>query len=221
MINNIIFDFNGTILNDAYLCYKIELEMVLALKLKPFSFKFYKDNFVHPIDLYYEKIGLDKSLYDYSKLNKEFFTQYSKRNEKEASLFKGVKKTLKTLKENNFNLYIISATNKNLLKTQLARLNILKYFNDVIGSDDINSKGKIEYGLEFINKYKLNKNNSILIGDTLHDYEVSNIFKIDVILFSKGHNSKKVLSVTNKKIFDNYKDIREYLLSLNEKEIRN
>jgi len=214
MIKNIIFDFNGTILNDAHLCYDIELKMVKELNLPSFSFKFYKDNFVHPVSEYYKKIGLDESKYDYSKLNEKFFNEYKKRNINEAKLFNGVIKTLKILKKDDFNLYILSATNIDLLKEQLDRLKILSYFKEVIGSSKIDSKGKTQYGKEFISSHNLNKSNALLIGDTLHDFEVANIFDIDVILFSKGHNSIKVLSSTNKKIFDNYKEIREYFVNL-------
>ena len=43
----------------------------------------------------------------------------------------------------------------------------------------------------------------LLIGDTLHDFEIATDLKVDCVLYSKGHNSKnRLLEASNSVIND-------------------
>ncbi len=214
MINNIIFDFNGTILDDGYLCYLIEDEMIKEAGVKPISYDFYLEHFLHPVSEYYKLIGLDESKINFKEKANFFQDEYQKRWKKEAPLFKGAIETLSFLKNNGYKLYVLSASEINILQEQLKFLNILDYFDDIIGANNKEGKGKIEYGKEFVKLHNLNKDNAILIGDTTHDYEVSKELDLNVLLFSKGHNSTTRLLNTGAKVVSSYQEIQEYLLSL-------
>ncbi len=207
MLDSIIFDFNGTLLDDFDVTYNIEKNIFKSLGYKGFSKKRCKDTFINPINKYYDALGLNSKDYDYKKMNNDFFNEYLKRRKEESHLFKNEKEVLCELKARGFKLYILSATEINLLKEQLEYLKIKDLFTDFIASNDSESKSKIEYGKEFVNKHNLNKDNCVLIGDTLHDYECAEEFNIDSIMFLKGHNSKKKLKTLNKKMVKNYKEI--------------
>ena len=215
MINNIIFDFNGTIIDDGRLCYQIEVDSLPLKNKDSFNYETYRDIFCHPITEYYKKLGLDDKNYDYGKMNEIFFNDYEKRYKKEAKLFDGVKETLTYFKNKGYKLYILSATEINLLKEQLEYFNILKYFDDFIASNKKDAQGKKDYGKEFVNKLNLNKENAILIGDTVHDFEVGEYLNVNILLFSKGHNSLKQLSSLNAPIVSSYLEIRNYIEDLN------
>ena len=54
-----------------------------------------------------------------------------------------------------------------------------------------------------------------MIGDTLHDYDVSKVLGVNVLLFDQGHNSKKVLEETGAKVVSSYDQILNYILNFN------
>ena len=209
MINNIIFDFNGTIIDDGHLCYQIEFDILPLKNKEKFSYETYRDIFCHPITEYYLKIGLD------NKKNEVFFNEYQERYKKDVKLFDNVKETLTYFKNKGYKLYILSATEINLLKEQLEYFDILKYFDDFIASNKKDAQGKKDYGKDFVNKLNLTKENAILIGDTVHDFEVGEYLDVNILLFSKGHNSLKQLSPLNAPIVSSYLDIRNYIEDLN------
>ncbi len=216
MIKNIIFDFNGTILDDAYLCYSCEKNLIgNPPNFKDFTFDIYRDIFCHPITDYYDILGLTDEEYHFDELNKNFFDQYQERYKDEVKLFDGVKETLTYFKNKGYRLFILSATEINLLKEQLEFLGILHYFDDLIASTKKDSQGKKEYGKVFVDKYGLNKENSILIGDTTHDFETAEHLNVNVLLFDQGHNSKKQLEKLNAPIVSSYLEIRNYVEDLN------
>lgn len=215
MINNIIFDFNGTLIDDGYLCYKIEDETMNFPNKEEFTFEKYRDIFCHPISEYYKLLGMDEKKYDYKKMNDTFFNEYQNRYKSEAKLFDGVKETLTYFKNKGYKLFILSATEINLLKEQLTYLDILKYFDDFIASSKKDSAGKKDYGKEFVIKHNLNKENAILIGDTTHDFEVGEYLDVNILLFDKGHNSRKQLQKLGAPIVSSYYEIRDYIEDLN------
>lgn len=218
MIKNIIFDFNGTILDDAYLCYDIERIMFKDIGLTLFDFNDYKDNFIHPVSAYYELLGIKNEEHNYDELNKIFFDEYKKRYLKEAKVFPNAKETFMYLKNRGYNLYILSATEINTLKEQLKYYGIDQFFDELVASNKIDGKGKIEYGKEFVDSHHFDKTNTLLIGDTDHDYETAIALNINILMFASGHNSYNRLSKLTKNIVSSYLEIRDYIEEMNEKE---
>lgn len=213
-INNIIFDFNGTLIDDGYLCFDIEKTLLIKKNIKPITYEFYKDYFCHPVTKFYELIGLNLSEKDFKNNADYFYSEYKRREFNEGKLFPGVIELLEKLKNDGYNLYILSATEISLLEKQLKERNIYSYFNKLIAANNEKSEGKIEYGKRFVESYKLDKSNAILIGDTIHDYETSIALNLNILLYDKGHNSRNALSKFNKPIVSSFKEIEDYIYNL-------
>ena len=135
-----------------------------------------------------EKIELE--MYKYSVLDEEIFN---------------IKNFLKKLKDNNYELYILSnATfSSNCLKYTLEKFGILKYFNNVYSSGNVTHRKPSKLFLEETNILNfIDLNNSIYIGDNeYYDKEFAKNLNIPFILFKDG-----------KPIFDeNNKEIKEIL----------
>lgn len=214
MIKNIFFDFNGTILDDTELCFDIESKMLTKYNLKQVSLDFYLDNFMFPVKKYYELIGFDFNKLDYHQISEEFMSEYFSRFEKETKIYDGVEELFKKLKEDGYSLFVLSATEEKALKRQLEFLGILKYFDGIIGTKDNLAKGKIQFAKEYINHSEIDVNETIMIGDTLHDYEVSKELNIKPLLMTTGHNSKKLLSKTGALLFENYNSLYNYIKNI-------
>jgi phosphoglycolate phosphatase len=59
--------------------------------------------------------------------------------------------------------------------------------------------------------YEIDPKNAIMVGDTLHDALVASEMGIDVLLYSKGHQSRKRLESSNQKVIDNLSEIFKYI----------
>lgn len=206
-IKYIFFDFNGTILDDVDLCYDIETKIFKEYNIKDVTLDFYLDNFLFPVKKYYELVGFDFNKIDYAKVSKEFMDEYCLRENNESWLYQGVKTTLLKLREKGYKLYILTASKEDILIGQLKERNIEKCFDGFAAASDIKASGKEGYGKLFLKNNNIDPSKACLIGDTEHDYEVALKLNMTPILFTKGHNSKKLLKSCECTKIDDFKEI--------------
>ena len=210
MIKHIFFDFNGTLLDDVNLSFCLEKEIVAQLNLRQITLEEYLDNFKFPIKSFYDYLGVPDD--KFSEMANYFFKQYNLREKNETSLSKNVVSILKDLKDKQYKLYVLSASEINLLTKQLKYFQIFDYFDGVIGLNNIHAKSKIEVAKDYIKKYQINPSECLLIGDTLHDYQVGKTLGFRVLLYTKGHNSRKLLSsIENVSLIDDFNEINKFL----------
>ncbi|MDR2569759.1 MAG: HAD family hydrolase, partial [Oscillospiraceae bacterium] len=84
------------------------------------------------------------------------------------------------------------------------------YFDELLGLSDIYAKSKIDIGLDYLSRKNAEK--AILIGDTIHDYEVASALGIDCVLIPNGHQSREMLFSCNVPILDDISFVPKYLL---------
>ena len=205
MIKNIFFDFNGTLLDDIELCCDIEQEMMEQNGLRPYTMQEYLDKFFFPVKDYYDSIGIkNENFLDAADFfNREYFARWAK----ETHLYDGVVEALKELRKAGFRLFVLSATKQEFLDEQLQFLGILDYFDGTCGARNDLGGSKIEYGKKYAKNNDVNPEETIMVGDTIHDYEVSKELGFSCLLFTKGHNSKWRLEKLGVKMFDNYENL--------------
>lgn len=213
MIKNIFFDFNGTILDDLDLCLAIEDEMMLSHNIRPYSMEEYKDKFYFPVKKYYHDVGFKDD--KFVELANYFNNQYALRWKKETRLFNDCKNTIIKLKNEGYKIYCLSASEINFLCEQLKYFEIYDLFDGICGAQNGFAAGKIEYGRKFISDNNINVNETIMIGDTIHDYEVSKEFGFETIIVSFGHNSKKRLLTLNVPVCDSFNEVENLIQRIN------
>ncbi len=208
MIKNVFLDFNGTILDDLDLCIDL-LNRMLNDQNKPLIPKnVYKEIFTFPIIDYYTKAGLDFEIESFPSLAHKFMNRYIY-DYKKCSLIKGVKPTLKFLRDMGCKTYILSASKQNILNEQCLFFGLTRYFDNIIGINDIYASSKEEIFINFIKENNINVNESIFVGDTLHDYEVAKKANMRCILVKSGHQSENVLKTSGVKIIDDINNLRD------------
>ena len=79
MIKHVIWDWNGTLIDDAQLCVSIVNEILCDNMLSEVSLSYYRENFCFPVRAYYEKIGLSCEGASYRELSEKFISEYRKR----------------------------------------------------------------------------------------------------------------------------------------------
>ena len=75
-IKNIIWDWNGTIINDAYLFVDIMNQTLTKYNLKNITINDYKANFCFPIKTYWKNLGFNFDDSTFNKMNFEFIQLY-------------------------------------------------------------------------------------------------------------------------------------------------
>ena len=202
---HIIWDFNGTVLNDVQTGIDA-VNVILARYSKKTidSVEEYRAAFGFPVIDQYDRIGLERE--NFPKYAPEWVHEYNLR-EPYAPIFDGVIELMDYFKGNNYPQYLLSATEMQMLLSQVERLGVGKYFDEIVGQNTIEAHGKIGAALEWVNRVKPQK--ALFIGDSLHDFEVAQAIGADCVLLAWGHQSKERLTKTGCKIFDTAADLKQ------------
>jgi len=72
----IIWDWNGTLLDDAELCLNIMNEILRSRSLPAMTLSRYQDIFDFPVSHYYEQLGFDYSVDSFEELGTLFIQEY-------------------------------------------------------------------------------------------------------------------------------------------------
>ena len=88
------------------------------------------------------------------------------------------------------NQYILSAVSQWHLNSITAHFKVEHLFNERFGVSDHYAAGKIDRGIELLKYSGLDPQKTILIGDTVHDFEVAIELGISCLLLADGHQSE-------------------------------
>ena len=204
----IIFDWNGTLIDDAFVFVNILNVLLEKRHLEKIDLKKYRELFCFPIKDFYKKIGIDVSDKSFERLRIEFISEYNKRKY-DADLFVETRLVLKKLSAMGLSLSILSASNQVMLDDLTKYYSINEYFDFIFGVNNYIADGKIETGKKLIKKIDCEGDKIILIGDTDHDYEVAQNLKIDCLLISHGHQSNRRLRAVSQNVIKNFNQFFE------------
>ncbi|WP_157949876.1 HAD family hydrolase [Vallitalea okinawensis] len=208
---HIIWDWNGTLLDDVDLAIH-SMNLIMAdKKMNPLSKKEYFKHFGFPVSDYYRKIGFDLEQESMEELSDFFVTNY--RNHLHMTgLHHRVDKTLKNFSENGLTQSILSAAEQNGLHEIVKHFGIREYFTDLVGLDDHQAKSKVERGQAWIKNQQINVDKTIMIGDTIHDYEVAKALGCHCALVAHGHQPFERLELQHGLVFKNLEEVEAFIL---------
>ncbi len=186
--NTIIWDWNGTLLNDVDICLDI-INQLLNQQNKPQLTKnSYKSAFGFPIVDYYRRIGVDFEKESFEELTLKFMGSYTQ-EVKKCALHQEALSVLSALRQKGLDQFILTAAHKDNVLELLEHYDIRHYFKAVEGLDNFRAESKIQRGHQLIQDHEINPKTAVLIGDTLHDYDVAQALNMDAILVADGHQS--------------------------------
>ena len=96
-----------------------------------------------------------------------------------------------------------------LFTAVITKINLAQYFDEILGISDIFAKSKIQIGQEYMRNANVKR--AVLIGDTLHDYEVARALGIDCLLIAKGHQSEEYLRTSSVPVLKDITDVLSYI----------
>ena len=188
----IIWDWNGTLIDDAWLAIEVMNEMLGQRNMKLVDIDYYRYVFDFPVKDYYAKLGFDFSQEAFEIVGNEFITRYDDRHF-ECKLRPDAIECLKKINNSEIDQFVLSARNHKQLNEEMEFFNIHHHFKTFSGLSHNYAHGKIELGQQLIENENIRTDSAIMIGDTTHDYEVAQALGIDCILIEGGHHAESRL----------------------------
>ncbi|MBY6187750.1 HAD hydrolase-like protein [Marinobacter hydrocarbonoclasticus] len=201
----VIWDWNGTLVNDAPLATDIVNTMLAEHQLPETNLSQYRDTFCHPVEAYYQRIGLVEKL-SFDAICQRFGQDYRQARDR-LNLHHGARAILQNLSASHTQS-LLSASSQSSLEHCLAHHNIANCFHHVYGLDNHHAACKIDRGHELLNAAGVDAKHTVMIGDTDHDHEVAEALGIDLILIADGHQSHQSLSQLGAELYAGWDALR-------------
>ena len=203
-MKTVIYDFNGTILDDVDTgIIAINAMIDKYLDRDHLTKEEYRKVFGFPVIDYYKRVGFDFDKLDFKVVGNEWMDVYEA-NKGSYHLYPGIKEQLSDNKRQGIRNILLSASRLDKLKMQCQELGIIDLFDEILGIDDIYASSKVYIAKEWMQRQE--KGDFVFVGDTLHDLEVADALNIKCILVSNGHQAKEILLRKTSHVYD---DIRE------------
>lgn len=186
---NIVWDWNGTLLDDVRAGVDTLNDMLDRRGLPLLTVQEYKDRFGFPVVDFYHQVGFDMDKESLHVLSVDFVETYD-RYAGDIALNSHVPEVLARIQQAGIKQYILSALREDLLQQMICDFGIDSRFDQACGSDNIYAVGKIDRGRRMLQSYGICPQDTLMVGDTIHDAEVATALGFDCILFSGGHNSE-------------------------------
>ena len=192
---HVIWDWNGTLINDAQLCVEIVNSILMDMGLSPVNLDFYRDNFRFPVSTYYNLIGLTETRYDFAEISKTFITNYRKRSS-ELSLQPYSFDTLSCVQQLGIQQSVLSAGLQSDVEYFLKSHGLDRFMVHLSGVDNENAEGKKVLAYSHLSKIACNPKEVLFVGDTMLDDEIAHLLSVNGLLVTNGHNSPKALKTS-------------------------
>jgi phosphoglycolate phosphatase len=209
-IQAIVWDWNGTLLNDVHVCVDSINQMLKPRNIPLLGVGSYREVFGFPVKDYYEKAGFNFVKEPYDVVAIEFIEIYRQRIA-QCSLFTEAEAVLRQIAKLNLPQFILSAMQQDLLETSLKEKGIFAYFSFIAGTGDHFAGGKLGSAKNLQQIIGIEPENILLVGDTTHDHEVAEKMGWQSVLISNGHQSANRLKATGSPVLENLTSVSWYL----------
>lgn len=183
---HVVWDWNGTLLDDVDVARGVVDGMLRRRGLAGLSAERYHQIFDFPIQDYYVRAGFDFDVDPFPRLADEFHAGYQPRWP-ECRLHEGAIAVLNRLESGQVEQSILSASHQPALDAHVELFGIRSYFVALVGTDDHHGGSKEDVGRRWATELGHSPDQVVLIGDTVHDFDVARAMGVDCVLVADGH----------------------------------
>ena len=208
----IIWDWNGTILDDLQVNFEVENTLLSRRGRKLIKdIEEYHEKFQFPIIRFYESLDFDLENEKFEDIAREYVLEFDERFY-ELEVFPDAENVIREFKFKGIEQIILSQTEQRWLEKQVSFHDMDYLFTELLGARDIYVKGKVGIALEWITKNNIDTSQVLMVGDTLHDYEVAETIGCDCILIARGHQPKEKLQTSGAVVLDSIEELRRMVI---------
>ncbi|WP_102410176.1 HAD hydrolase-like protein [Beduinella massiliensis] len=191
-VRHIIWDFNGTLLQDAELALSIDNRLLRQMGMEPITLEEYRTFMRNPVELFYQDLGVDLQKHDFAQINEAFLEEFD-REVLRAGLMPGALESLAAARDAGYTQSILSSSYEPTLRRQAEDLGLLPFMRAVTGLEDNRGGTKEERGLHQLATLGVAPEEAVLVGDMMTDAFVASHMGCRCILVEGGHNTRRRL----------------------------
>ena len=212
----ILFDYDGTIVDSAPMIVNGALEAFKKCGIPEPDPEKVRENIGKPLAVAlkeYMPKGYNVSAKKISDAYKNWYAEQGKLGLQNEPLFNGMKELIQNFKKRK-QLYLGVATNKSriALNNGLIKHNLINLFDITLTTDENNPKPEPDMALYAMKKLNINRESTIMIGDTINDILMAVNSKINSIGVAWGYNDVKTLKSAGATIIvSDAKELEQYL----------
>lgn len=206
---HIIWDWNGTLLNDIGASLASVNDMLAMRGRSPIDIDYYRECIGVPIVRFYEKV-FDLANEDYSVIIKQYNNGYLN-HLSNCNLTENAVEVLDYFARMGAKQAIVSSSNNEQLYANVKKYGIFDRFDAVLGASDFYAGSKIERAVEYLKNEGECK--VLVVGDLVHDAEMAAELGADCALILSGHENRERLYSANARLISDLReliDIAEY-----------
>ena len=148
MIRQILWDWNGTLLDDLEYGMSVRNRTFPAFDLPTVeSVEAYHKQFTFPIRLYYERAGVTDE--NFVEVAHAWMAEYV-RGFPTVPLHRDARAVLDRFANAGLRQVVLSATKRDMLREQIAQFDIQHYFHEALGLDNIYAGSKEDIGRQYL-----------------------------------------------------------------------
>jgi phosphoglycolate phosphatase len=211
VFKHIIWDWNGTLLNDTTLCVEVLNGLLERRSMEPITEALYRQNFGFPVIRFYDYLGFDTNRDSFDQVSREFIGDYEARWLTDTALHAETSDVLTQLSQLGHTHSVLSAAKHEALEIGIQHFGIRPHFTGLLGTDNIYAEGKVGQGKRWIEQLDWHPEEVVLVGDTLHDFEVAQAIGTHCILIAHGHHTAERLAATGAPVLNSLHELVQHL----------
>lgn len=188
MITHIIWDYNGTVLDDAAVSVAAVNDMLDARGLPRTDLETYRKTLDVPLEGYYAGLGFTDV--DISELSVEFRRRCQAHPEL-AGIFDGVREAVSEAKKRGIRNVLMSSLYQEYLDAEAEKYGLFGLFDEVIGMSDRRLGSKLDNCKAFMERHGLSADGLLFVGDLISDAKTAKALGARCVLIPNGHNSRE------------------------------
>ncbi|MGV2187384.1 HAD family hydrolase [Rhizobium rhizogenes] len=199
---HIVFDWNGTIVDDVDLALDCVNRLRIDLGLVAIDLPTYRELFQFPISTFYRELGFDFNKTPFEELVLRYLRHFDL-GVADCRICHGFYDLALYLKSRRIPISILSATQQATLERAVHCKEVAPLVENLFGLADHIAANKMERASELDRLIAASSSATILmIGDTDHDHEVASRHGWDFVAIASGHQARSRLEKLNAPVFD-------------------
>lgn len=208
VLTHVVWDWNGTLFDDLDACVAVANQLLGEFELPALDgVAGYHAKFRFPIVEYYADLGFDTSPEgNFDAAARRYLELYGAASA-HCRLHEGAVATLAELHDAGVRQVVLSASEQQNLRVQLAPFGLEAYLDGAHGIDDIYAASKERLARRWLAEEGLSGDEVLFVGDSEHDFEIAQAVGARCVLFSGGHHARRHLASLGAPVVDDLRDV--------------